>query len=766
MSLSRYAHRCAVRITLATALLALGIQPAASAVEDASGASATQTAVVEAPVSSTQADEPAPGPTNDPATVDAVVAEAPAAEPPSDGAGGDPAELGEAVPEPTTSDDPANAQAADSPTDQTTDAVQAPADAAAQADTAQEPAQESAEAAATKLSPGCPATDRSESITSVTLSETVVAATDVVGVSFTGFLPQGGCEGDSVRLGLPAELSGLTGSFPVRAPDGTVIGTMVVSGGAAVITFNTYLEDHVQVSFRGRLEAQVRVSVEPDSEYDLLWTAGDKVFITPITTVPCPDCGPADVRVRKFADYHDGPPPYIRFAISSKATQSADESLVFTDEVDAGQEIQCDQVSMLMGTTLDNWGRVQFNNTWTDFSVESCTASGLRVSLTASAVGQYFRLVGRATPTTVQDRYGDSATVTQAGVLTGVAAFAELSDGDASGEGTRREPSVDIEKWSTKDGPVAGDYDNKHKILGPNADERLTFTIRNNGNEALDDVVVSDRTTAGTGRVRGLSCDFSALGGPSRGTAWSGPFQIDESFTCKGRLPGLGADARHTDRAKVKAVGRATGTKVKDADNWNGKTRDRELPAPEVDIEKWSAVDGPRAGDFDDGYKQLMAGAREALTFRITNRGDEPLIDIRVRDEVIEGTAMVDGLTCDFSPVGGPEAGTRWAGPLQVDESFRCRATLSPLGTAETHVDRAIVTATGAQSDKPTRDADDWGASSQALPLSGGPAPGPLGPAGPLLPLVGAGPSLAPITGLAVLLMVSGIWLIRRRASL
>lgn len=746
MSLSRFARRCAVRITLATALLALAIQPAAGSAQETDGAAAGSGVADSAAVEAAPIVEETP-------EVDQVATTG------QDTAEADPADPVSAEPEPTTAVTAADDQTTVEVTDDTGDAPEA----------AEEPAEgtgERAHADATKLSPDCLPTDRSESITAVTLSETVVAATDVVGVSFTGFLPQGGCEGDSVRLGLPVELSGLTGSFPVRTPDGTLIGTMVVSGGAAVITFNTYLEDHVQVSFRGRLEAQVRVSVEPDTDYDLLWTAGDEVFVTPVTTVPCPDCGPDDVRVRKFAEYHEGPPPYIRFAISSRATQTSNESLIFTDEVDAGQEIQCDQVSMLMGTTLDNWGRVQFDNAWNDFTVESCSATALRVSLTASAVGQYFRLVGRATPTAVQDRYSDSATVTQAGVLTGVAAFAELSDGDASGEGTRREPSVDIEKWSTEDGPVAGDYDDTHKVLGPKADERLTFTIRNNGNEALDDVVVSDRTTAGTGTVRGLTCDFSDLGGPSSGTAWSGPFQIDESFTCKGRLPALGSDARHTDRAKVEAVGRATGTPVKDTDDWNGETRDRDLPAPDIDIEKWSTVDGPRAGDFDDGYKQVAAGVGEALSFKITNRGDEPLINIRVRDEVIEGTATVDGLTCDFSAVGGPENGTRWAGPLQVDESFRCRATLSPLGTGETHVDRAIVTATGAQSDKPTRDADDWGANSMELPLTGGPAPGPLGPTGPLLPLVGAGPSVAPITGLAVLLMVSGIWLIRRRASL
>lgn len=761
MSLGRFARRCAVRITLATALLALGIQPAASADEpaDQAGASAGVTSEVSTePADSADplvdlADEPAsPGTVADAEPeVEATPAPVPADAVTEPAAGAE----AEAETETETPTEPA---------DETATSAEGPAGQAGipvQAESVAGPDEEATE----KLSTGCTPSDRSESITSVSLSKTEVAANTIVEVSFTGYLPEGGCEDDFVRLGIPVELRGLTGTFPVRAPDGSLIGTLAVSQDAAVIRFNDYLEDHVQVSFRGRLEARVRSSVEPDSAYDLSWTAGEEVFVTPITTVPCPGCGPEDVRVRKYAEYLAGPPPYIRFAISSKATQSPNESVVFTDAVGAGQEIDCADVSVLMGTTLNNWGRIQFSNTWTDFTVESCTSTDLRVSLTASAVGQYFRLVGSATATGVQDRYTDSATVTQAGVLTGVSAFAELNDGDASGEGILRQPSVDIEKWSTEDGPVAGDYDNEHKVLGPNADERLTFTIRNNGNEALNDVTVSDRTTAGSGTVRALTCDFSDLGGPSSGTTWSGTFHIDESFTCKGRLPALGSDARHTDRAKVAAVGRATGTPVKDTDDWNGKTRDRDLPTPDVDIEKWSTVDGPRVGDFDDGYKQLTAGAGEGLTFKITNRGDEALIDLRVRDEVIEGTATVDGLTCDFSAVGGPSSGTRWAGPLKVGETFRCRATLSPLGTAETHVDRAIVTATGAQSDKPTRDADDWGASSQELPLTGGPAPVPLGPTGQLLPLVGTSPTVAPITGLAVLLMVSGIWLLRRRLS-
>lgn len=118
-------------------------------------------------------------------------------------------------------------------------------------------------------------------------------------------------------------------------------------------------------------------------------------------------------------------------------------------------------------------------------------------------------------------------------------------------------PAVDIEKYSTVDGQVAGDYDDEAKGLSPTAEEAISFAVTNTGNVPLMGVVVSDETTAGVGSVSGLSCPDTVLG-------------VAESFVCTGTLSALGYDAVHTDVATVTAkYGKAT---VTDSDPWNGET--------------------------------------------------------------------------------------------------------------------------------------------------------------------------------------------------
>ncbi|MGL5823535.1 MAG: Ig-like domain-containing protein [Nocardioides sp.] len=605
-------------------------------------------------------------------------------------------------------------------------------------------------------------------MTSITVNPVVVAANDTVNVTFTALLSDGGCDGDFIDITVPPQLVGLTGSFPIRSPDGSVIAVMVVTAGHAVITFNDYLESNLNVFFQGRLKARVRVSVEPDTRYDLEWLAGNEVFVTPVTTEPCDNCGGGIVRAGKFAEYEAGPPPFVRFAINSAATRSATEVVTFTDTVDPGHEINCSAIAVRMGTTLDRWGRIRFTRQWANFAVLACSPTSVTIRVNATATGQYFQVLGRSTPTVEQTRYSDRATVNQVGVTTSLRASARLTDGGGEVDGTRRVPQVAIEKWSTVDGEVAGDYDEDYKPLLADRVEGISFTITNSGNEVLANVAVTDRTTAGTGELRGLVCDFSRLGGPSAATTWSGPFDIGASFTCRGRLPALGPGVRHTNRATVAAIGRGTTTSVSDSDDWNGKTGEptSDRPTPLVDIEKWSTDDGPQVGDHDHTAKSLRAGQREALTFTITNRGSEPLVDLRVLDRVITGSARVEGLTCDFSPLGGPTTGTRWPGPLEVGKSFVCRATLSGLSDADQHVDRGVVTAVGSRSGKPARDTDDWRAATKRTDTPSDPPSNspdePTNQSANDLPSVGLSSRLAPTAGIGLLLALTGVWLVRR----
>ena len=141
-------------------------------------------------------------------------------------------------------------------------------------------------------------------------------------------------------------------------------------------------------------------------------------------------------------------------------------------------------------------------------------------------------------------------------------------------------PAIDIEKWSTKDGLVDGDFDTAPgKSIEAGTATAITMTITNTGNEALTKVKVSDTTLAGPA-MTGLSCDFSSLGGPSSGVTWDGPFEIGASFECTGEVPAMDAATTHADEAAVTGVGIASGTSVKDTDQWHAKTPKGAAPAP------------------------------------------------------------------------------------------------------------------------------------------------------------------------------------------
>ncbi|MFZ2503086.1 MAG: Ig-like domain-containing protein [Nocardioides sp.] len=731
----------------AALLVALSVQPGALADDQQApadrGAAQPAPAAAETPADQAADQAPADAAPADPGPADPAPADpAPAEVAPAEGAPADEAPVDEAP-------------AAEAP------AAVAPADEAAQPEAGVGDADEANEAAAPAeanveqrqaAAADCVASDRGDAITSITVSPTIVAPNDIVNVNFTGLLADGGCTGDFILIPLPPELRGLSGTFPVTTPDGSPIATMVVSGGQIRITFNSYVEANTNIRFSGFVLAQVRSTVTPDTTYDLEWPVGGG-FVTPVTTEPCDNCGGGQADSRKFAIYEEGPPPYIRWAIASGRTQTANETVVITDSVSTGQAIDCATINVRVGTTLDNWGHVIFGGAFAH-TVNSCTTTSVSVTITATAIGQYFQLEGRSTVTAVQREYVDNGTVRQAGQTDLVRATARLSDGGGQVDGVLRRPRIDIEKWSTNQGIGAGDHDDDPKHLQAGESEQLTFTITNTGNERLRNIVVRDRTTAGTGTVRNLSCDFSPLGGPSSGTSWSGPFEIRDSFTCTGTLPKLGPGANHTNLATVSATGSATGINVDDKDPWMAVTPGGGRPnGPEIDIEKWSTNQGPKAGDHDHDPAQLAADRRHRITLTVTNVGKEALENIKISDRTIAGVGEVTGLTCDFSRLGGPKSGTTWAGPFKVGERCFCTGTLSGLPEGEDHTDRASATGTGVNSGTPVRDTDDWMGQTAVAHSQ----------AGPGLPATGAPAGLIQLSLAGLALIAGGAFLIRQR---
>lgn len=179
--------------------------------------------------------------------------------------------------------------------------------------------------------------------------------------------------------------------------------------------------------------------------------------------------------------------------------------------------------------------------------------------------------------------------------------------------------------------------------------------------------------------------------------------------------------------------------------------------APAISIEKWSTEDGFPLGDFDDAPgKSVTAKTATAITMTVTNTGAEALRDVTVTDETLDGPAMT-GLSCDFSPLGGPASGTEWAGPFEVGASFDCTGEVPGLDAGAAHADRASVTGVGVDSGSVVRDADDWHARASKHVAPSAPFEGPDALAHTGIVLGAA--------GLAAGLLLLGLLLARRRRA-
>lgn len=163
---------------------------------------------------------------------------------------------------------------------------------------------------------------------------------------------------------------------------------------------------------------------------------------TPVTTAACPDCDAPKTWPGKWANFTDGDPDTVTFGLVSAVTQGANETVVFTDLLGAGQRLNCTSLLVQEADTIDAWGDIQFTDTWTPDSV-TCdeTAGTLTVTVTSARAGQYFRVLGTAIATETRTSYTDEGTITQRGVTQPVQASAIVYSGGAGGDGETPSPT-------------------------------------------------------------------------------------------------------------------------------------------------------------------------------------------------------------------------------------------------------------------------------------------------------------------------------------
>jgi|GEM_PF-687474 len=308
----------------------------------------------------------------------------------------------------------------------------------------------------------------------------------------------------------------------------------------------------------------------------------------------------------------------------------------------------------------------------------------------------------------------DVATVTGVGVVNG----STVTDSDAYWATADTpvivtNPAIDIEKVDAA-GNDADTQGSAVDLGDAPAGTQLTFTVTNTGDEALRDVVVSDKVIAG-GKVTNLVCTFPD---GTKGATWAGPFLPGDTFTCTATLTGVSDDVAHHDVATVTATGNVNGETVTDSDAyWATADTPVIVTNPAIDIEKVDAA-GNDADTQGSAVDLGDAPAGTQLAFTVTNVGDEALGGITVSDKVIAG-GEVTNLVCTFPD---ETKGVTWAGPFDVGVSFGCTATLTGVSDDVAHHDVATVTATGNVNGETVTDSDAYWATADTPVIVTNPA--------------------------------------------
>ncbi|ROS52717.1 Ig-like domain-containing protein [Frigoribacterium sp. PhB24] len=425
-------------------------------------------------------------------------------------------------------------------------------------------------------------------ITNVTVTPTTPKQGTQLTTTIAWQVPDDTTAGDTFTLALSEHLKNLPTEFALRDPatgaivaDATVVGTR-----PSVVTFTMtdYAEAHLNVSGQAFVTSDFEGSTTPSGvPTPFTSTTNDgRDFTTVVTPTGVPRGQDQPTKYGTYAAADQGRSTAARFLTWHVLTPlGAFESATTTDAVPAGQAwtYDCDTlVTDSIRLKADGTSAAPVAVTPTS---STCSPAGFSVTWGAQVANVQDRVsiavslpapTGTATPAQTFTNLATVSTVV-GGVTTTGSVSSSKTQASAGGEGSGDVPVPVPAVTITKDDAAGNAADTADAaVILADGTASLAYRVTNTGADALADVTVSDAVVA-NGTVTGLSCDFSALGGPATGVTWAGPLAVGASFDCTAALTGVTAgDVDHHDVGTVTARGIGSGQAVTASNDWFART--------------------------------------------------------------------------------------------------------------------------------------------------------------------------------------------------
>jgi uncharacterized surface anchored protein len=225
-------------------------------------------------------------------------------------------------------------------------------------------------------------------ITNITLSPASAGPGDPIRVDVDWAVPDSAVAGDTFTLTLPPQLTSLTTTFQLKAPDGSVVAVAQVVNGVVTFTLTDYADTHDSLHGSAFFSVKWDLSTTPTSgPVGLDFGTTTKVFHR--TVIKTPGTTTVDRSKPRKAGHWVSPgvttgPDALEWVIDSP--NGPFDRATFHDTLGAGQAIDCATLTFQLGSGLDATGHASGFRPLPAGKVISSACSATGLSLVAGPV--------------------------------------------------------------------------------------------------------------------------------------------------------------------------------------------------------------------------------------------------------------------------------------------------------------------------------------------------------------------------------------------